>query len=568
MDIIKKIDFKEENKGHVMLKKVHDELLGYNKVNLISLKDSKKYYNKDIIQSYIITAAKYDFSVYEKRILYRVVDCLQYLLEGKKLDSEFSITKDLYGDVDIVLPLSSILREKDEHYSRIKKALISLLDKKIIIENNEKEWEAFSFVERPKIKERGIIRFRLHPIIYEALLDFSKGYRKYELETAMTFRSVYSMRFYELLSGQTSSLTYSIEDLKSMFQLEHKYKNIKLFVFYVIESAKKELDLKAPFSFNYQLNYEKNRINSNGGRKKIVGITFKPIYHLKNRDKILSYKDKCKNFDLKEVLIPYEIEAFISLGFTENELKIKYYDLLKNINLVRKQGKVIITSIILKYAQAAKNSKAYIIKVLRKEIKQWKEGLLANKSSHMIYFGNKEFSAYRKDKESVYSFLKNHLGLSGNELNIGMIYVMEEGGGEYFNQILHFTDGDNVKIKQHIMCGINKILSRSKFESKLLKIKKLDNLKSSIPSHMIVSKLEDPFIVKNISMLNYQNKINFEIKSDTKLIQKRLKKGWKKLVIKKISLKEKILYFLKFGSNSYLKKKANDMDLPIYCVSK
>ena len=28
--------------------------------------------NKEIIQSYILTAAKYDFSVYEKRILYRI----------------------------------------------------------------------------------------------------------------------------------------------------------------------------------------------------------------------------------------------------------------------------------------------------------------------------------------------------------------------------------------------------------------------------------------------------------------------------------------------------------------
>ena len=31
--------------------------------------------NKDQIQSYIMTTAKYDFNVYEKRILYRLVAC-------------------------------------------------------------------------------------------------------------------------------------------------------------------------------------------------------------------------------------------------------------------------------------------------------------------------------------------------------------------------------------------------------------------------------------------------------------------------------------------------------------
>lgn len=30
--------------------------------------------NKDLIQSYIMTTAKYDFNVYEKRIIYRIVD--------------------------------------------------------------------------------------------------------------------------------------------------------------------------------------------------------------------------------------------------------------------------------------------------------------------------------------------------------------------------------------------------------------------------------------------------------------------------------------------------------------
>ena len=35
-----------------------------------------KINNKELIQSYILTTAKYDYSVYEKRILYRIVEQL------------------------------------------------------------------------------------------------------------------------------------------------------------------------------------------------------------------------------------------------------------------------------------------------------------------------------------------------------------------------------------------------------------------------------------------------------------------------------------------------------------
>ena len=50
-----------------------------------------KITNKDVIQSYLMTVSKYDFSVYEKRILYRLVEAMQCELEGKKLHSGLRI---------------------------------------------------------------------------------------------------------------------------------------------------------------------------------------------------------------------------------------------------------------------------------------------------------------------------------------------------------------------------------------------------------------------------------------------------------------------------------------------
>ena len=62
----------------------------------------------------------------------------------------------------------------------------------------------------------------------------------------MQFKSVYSMRFYELLSGQTNPLKYSIEEFRKMFSLEKKFKAVADIERYVLEVAQKELDEKQP----------------------------------------------------------------------------------------------------------------------------------------------------------------------------------------------------------------------------------------------------------------------------------------------------------------------------------
>ena len=41
--------------------------------------------NKQVFQSYVLTTAKYDFSPYEKRIMYRLIELAQKEIEGIKL---------------------------------------------------------------------------------------------------------------------------------------------------------------------------------------------------------------------------------------------------------------------------------------------------------------------------------------------------------------------------------------------------------------------------------------------------------------------------------------------------
>lgn len=270
--------------------------------------------NMDLIQSYILTSAKYDYSVYEKRILYRIIEMMQFYTEGKKLNARYHVNKTLFDDYDITMPVSAFLKdEKDENYIRVKEALVSLNKKTIQVEN-EKSWRLFNLIERPDIdKGHGVISFRVSPWIAKAFIDFSKGFSKYELQTAMSFDSIYAMRFYELLSEQRHSISYSIEKLKIMFNIEDKYKKPNDFIRKVIEPAKRELDAKSPYSFEFT----PLKVG-----KAITNIMFHPVYNPKNRDGRVEEKKLQKatslRHDLDKMVIDYLKQNYF---FSDEEIK-------------------------------------------------------------------------------------------------------------------------------------------------------------------------------------------------------------------------------------------------------
>jgi hypothetical protein len=232
--------------------------------------------NELAIQSYIFTTAKYNFNAYEKRIMYRLVEFAQDEIKGIMIrDNMHKITPTLFGR-EITMPVADILRNaKDQNYTIAKKAFRSLAQKGVEYEDDE-IWQYTSIISSPKIdKIKGYVIFTVLDDIWRCLLDFTKGYRKYELVTAMQFKSVYSMRMYELMSGQKRPLEFTFEDLKMRFGVKDKYKLVGHFKTRVLDIAKKELDESSPYSFNY--------IEVKEGRK-VVGFKFFPTFKPDNKD--------------------------------------------------------------------------------------------------------------------------------------------------------------------------------------------------------------------------------------------------------------------------------------------
>ena len=275
-----------------------------------------KINNKELIQSYILTTAKYDFSVYEKRILYRIVEQLQFLIDGKELNQKYSIQEYLYSDkklFECCFPFSSFKKnEDDKNHAQIKKALFSLEKKGFEYEDDE-TWETINILYFPKLyKNKEFIKFTLRDEIVQAFLNFSKGYKKYELKIAMQFESTYSMRFYELLSNQKTPINYSIEILKEMFGLIDKYKRPSGFIEKVIAPAKNELDKCSPYTFHYET------IKTG---KKITGIRFIPIHQPQFEDEELKKQKVMKQMS-NRWFIPKNIEDYLKYNyeFTDKEL--------------------------------------------------------------------------------------------------------------------------------------------------------------------------------------------------------------------------------------------------------
>lgn len=319
----------------------------------------KKISNKDILQSYILTTAKYDYSVYEKRILYRLVEIAQTEIEGLKFGDDCrKVEHDLFGLVSITLPIGSILaNENDKNYKKAKDALISLSQKYIIYEDSE-VWEKINIVVLPRIEKRkSTFTFTIAPRIWDCILNFSKGYRKFELKTAMQFESVYTMRFYELVSGQKTPITYNIDSLKDIFQINGKYKKINDFIKRVIEPAKAELDKCSPYSFEYSMNKV--------GRS-FTSVTLYPKYQPKFRDSELEIHDLQKRVSISWDL-PRNITDYLkhNFEFTTDGIK-NNLDLFKQANeridlisfLASIKGKV----------RTSKNPQGYIIGAIKKQL--------------------------------------------------------------------------------------------------------------------------------------------------------------------------------------------------------
>jgi len=331
--------------------------------------------NIHVYESFFLAVSKYNYTLYEKRILYRLVEFAQSdlnkALRGEPIKKHM---RPLYridlldGDKEFGMYISDILVEESiqNNYKRVKDAFKSLQAKSIEFDDGD-IYGCDPFVYKPRMqKSTGVVSFKVPKSFWCAILDMTKGFRKFELLTAMKMKSPYSMRFYEIVSGQTNKIPLSIDRLREMFCLEDKYSQPASIIKRIIEPSKEELDKTAPYSFTFE-------IERCGNKKKspIVGVTLFPYRIDDNQDKELQIIERQSKLTARNLFADSNIYQILryDLGFDPQAIA-KHKRLFD-------EGKHIIPdfeSFLRQFANKnPDNIIGYVIGSVRKKIKEIKE---------------------------------------------------------------------------------------------------------------------------------------------------------------------------------------------------
>ena len=315
--------------------------------------------NREVIQSYIITAAKYDFSVDEKRVLSHLVEMMQPLIEGKELVGK--VEQDLWGTYHFILPTEYFF-EEGANRQRIKQAIKSLNEKSFEYED-EDGWGICRLIEMPFLDKRGKVEFYLGKKLVDVFLNFNKGYSKYQLDISLSFKSVYSMRLYELISNQTRKLTFRISRLKEMWDITDKaYERNYNFIQRIIEVAKKELDEKSNWSFTYQP-IKKGR--------SFELIEFTPVHFPERETAEVTRAEAIRQVNLSMFVIK-EVKIYLTqtCGFSPREIKNNADTIKTYCDKFGTEARERITELWGR-ARGARNPKGYLIGTLKSEIENY-----------------------------------------------------------------------------------------------------------------------------------------------------------------------------------------------------
>ena len=210
----------------------------------------KTKHDKSVIQSYLFSRVRAKFNIYELRVMMRVVEFAQCELQGLVIANNKAMTEHGLAGKVVEIPISTVLVEGGHHYERVIDAAKSMMSK--IVEHYDtqtSDWMGAPLVSAAKIRKgRGILILVMQPWVWDNILDFTKGFVKYDLGVAMRLKSGFSVRLFFLMSNQKSPICYSFNELKRLFGVQDKYPRTHDFIKKVLLPAKRELDAAAPWS--------------------------------------------------------------------------------------------------------------------------------------------------------------------------------------------------------------------------------------------------------------------------------------------------------------------------------
>lgn len=211
-------------------------------------------------------------NIYETRLFGWTLAKAQSVLKLYNKDLSSINIEHALGLTRVTIPARLLLNEGDKNYSVLTRAF-SLASKKIVYEKDNTIYHLniIAFPELRKDGRRSMITYVIHNELWHALLDFSRGYRLFSLETYMTLNTKYAIIMYLLISQQSGPRNYQVETLRQLLGCTSKAydKGSNLFA-RVIDPSRQELMRKAPWYFEYSATKE-------GKSHRITEIIITPV---------------------------------------------------------------------------------------------------------------------------------------------------------------------------------------------------------------------------------------------------------------------------------------------------
>lgn len=296
--------------------------------------------NKDIVVSWIYTwSHQQEMSINEQRVVLRILEQCQNQLKGIKIkDNLRQIDHDLFT-VTLKMPVSDAFFS-DYKPKDVEDTLRTLSHRSFEYKNYDTdEWWMCDFIESPHVKYRtGMMEFRVDNKLWDVFLNFTKGYREFELNKALALPTTYSLRFYMLMSNQKRPFDITIEKLKKWLGIDdklYKDKNGKDRIDHleerVIKPSKKALDESCPWTFDYL----KIRESPNNKRSKVTGFKFIPVPQPQFRDPDLEKENLIPQISASRLIDEHVYDYMTqSIGFTAAELNKNKELLIKACEVV------------------------------------------------------------------------------------------------------------------------------------------------------------------------------------------------------------------------------------------
>ena len=318
-----------------------------------------------------LTTARYELNLIEKRVMYHIIREVRkrYVLNG-------SGQKDLFDDLILKIKITDLAKEilDAKHIAEVKKGIISLRLRSFEYQNEHAgdleldEWMIVGFINYAEIK-KGVAEVQVSKKLLPYLVELTEQYTEYSLTVAMSLRSKWSQRIYEVCSQWRSAggFRISVKDLREQFLLEDKYTEYASLNKFVLQVAHKELKTlydAGQCDLYFEYSEEKNGRSVENLRFKVISrdglnapnnvdllrqilIILQELFEVTKKKKNADYIAKViSKLQKSPDLIPHahkRITEILASGISEPTRLIRFVldeDILKGVEKPVKQEKV------------------------------------------------------------------------------------------------------------------------------------------------------------------------------------------------------------------------------------